>query len=168
MDFVNEFIVRRNRTGNDYLMMAGYLILGVILTLLGLNFAPFLGSMFLLPVAGIWYGVYYLISLSNIEFEYTMVNGELDVDKIIARKRRKRVISVKSSDFELFAPHKPEITAHQKQNGVTILDCSGVRSGDAYYALYSKDGKRTMLIFNPTDKMLDDIQRHVPRTLFTR
>lgn len=44
---------------------------------------------------GSLYGGYILITNMSVEYEYIVTNGEMDIDKIIAKRRRKRLITVK-------------------------------------------------------------------------
>ena len=40
----------------------------------------------------------------NVEFEYSVTNGDLDIDKVISKKRRKKFARLKLRDIEYFAP----------------------------------------------------------------
>ena len=40
----------------------------------------------------------------NVEYEYVFVNGDLDIDKIMNKARRKRMFSVDADQMELLAP----------------------------------------------------------------
>ena len=42
----------------------------------------------------------------NLEFEYAATNGDLTVDKIIHRRKRKRVINLDSKDIETMGKYK--------------------------------------------------------------
>lgn len=42
----------------------------------------------------------------SVEYEYIVTNGEMDIDKIIAKRRRKRLITVNARTFERFGPFK--------------------------------------------------------------
>lgn len=44
----------------------------------------------------------------NLEFEYLYVNGDLDIDKIMGKAKRKRVFSAAISDLEILAPSGSE------------------------------------------------------------
>ena len=52
------------------------------------------------------------IRLQNIEYEYIVTNGELDVDKIMGRSKRKRLVTADARNFEVFAPMEPEYEKH--------------------------------------------------------
>ena len=47
----------------------------------------------LVVIAGSIYGIYWIASSRDLEFEYSVTNGDLTVDKIIHKRKRKRVVS---------------------------------------------------------------------------
>ena len=51
-----------------------------------------------------WVG-YRAYLMFNVEYEYIVTNGELDIDRIIARRGRKRMINIKTNAYELIAPY---------------------------------------------------------------
>lgn len=82
----------------DYILYIFGSLFVALAIVLFLGISPI--STILLIVLG--YLVYYLISLRKIEYEYAFTNGELDIDKIIAQRKRKRVFSASCRDFEAF------------------------------------------------------------------
>ena len=102
MDVFVEQLVKKPANGKT-LALKILIIFGVIivsafclyLTLLGIILA-------LLLIFAAIYGGYYLITGLNAEYEYIITNGEIDIDKIIAQRKRKRLITAKHSKFEAF------------------------------------------------------------------
>ncbi len=169
MDVFLEYIVSRKKGTKEILKIVGIVFAMLVLLMASglLVFTPF-GSIALLVAAGIVYGAYYLITAQNVEFEYIVTNGEIDVDRIVNRRKRKRLITVHSRTFDIVAPvgsaeHRGEENATYTQ----VIDASsGVDNGKAYFAAFSKDGQRFKLIFEPTEKMLDAFTTFVPRNVF--
>ncbi len=167
MDFFNEYIVKKKKSANDMLMTTGYILAGVILSIASFFFIEFIGSFFLLIIFGAWYGVYYMLGTLNVEFEYIVTNGDLDVDKIMARRKRKRLLSVSSKDFEFFAPVHQDYKREYENSSLTRIDAAiSPDSKGLYFAIFNLNSKRTVLFFNPTERMIDDFSRHVPRSAF--
>ncbi len=171
MDIFLEYIVSRKKGTREVLK-----IVGIVLAMLVLMYAstfllltPF-ASFALLVVAGIIYGAYYLITAQNIEFEYIVTNGELDVDRIVHRRKRRRLITVHSKTFDIVAPvGSPEHRGEENATFTRVIDASsGTDNGRAYFAVFSKDGQRYKLIFEPTERMLESFKTFVPRNVFTR
>ncbi|MDD2214631.1 MAG: DUF6106 family protein, partial [Oscillospiraceae bacterium] len=91
-----EIIIPQKRHGQDYLK-----IFGLIMAFIILNFIVMTFISMLLPISligGAWL-VWWLASATSREFEYVVTKGDLDIDMIVARRKRKRVFSVKSKEL---------------------------------------------------------------------
>lgn len=120
-----------------------------------------------LLIVGIFYGAYKLISKFDVEFEYALTNGELDVDKIIRRKRRKRVISIDSKAFIEFGKKSDEDkSVDNKKEFARVIDATAhSKVHEDYYAIFFKNGQKVKLYFNPTLKMIDIFKIYAPRVV---
>ena len=168
MDSFNEYMVRRKKSGVDIAKMAAMIVGAIVLILILLLFAQFLGSFLLLAVVGVGYLLYIGINMQKVEFEYSVTNGELDIDKITAQRKRKRVVSVRSRDFEYFAPKTAEHMSAYNDSTVTARIDATSNTGDegVYFAIYFKNNLKTCMSFEPTEKMLNDFARFAPRNSF--
>ena len=160
MDVFCEYIVKVKKNPVELTISALGIILAVIL--LGFSlfflFTPF-SSFVLLIDAGVVYGAYILITHFNVEYEYILTNGDIDIDKIIAKRKRKRVLSFSTKEFEIVAPCK------QGENYTNVLDLGTRNYENAYYAVFSKDGQKKTLVFNPPQKMIEAMKTYSPRTV---
>lgn len=176
MDVFLEQIVARKSTGLDLLKKVGIIVAALILIFLFTFIIPGLqgfggilgtiGQIFstlgLLVAVGVIYGTYYLISGMSIEYEYILTNGEIDVDKIIARRKRKRMITVDTRNFSEFGLYKNAPKAGE--NVTVIMACSSPEDENTYYAIcdHAKFG-RCMLVFNPNEKILSHAKQFIKR-----
>lgn len=171
MDIFLEYIVPRKKGPKEIAIIIGILLAALILAAIGtfLMLTPLSGISFIV-VAAAFYGAYYFITAQNIEYEYIVTNGELDVDKIIHRRKRKRIITVHSRTFDVVAPvGSAEHRGEENANFTQVIDASsGFDDGSAYFAVFSKDGQRFKLIFEPTEKMLEAFRTFVPRNVYTK
>ena len=160
MDVFCEYIVKVKKNPVELTISALGIILAV--SLLGFSlfffFTPF-SSFVLLIDAGVVYGAYILITHFNVEYEYILTNGDIDIDKIIAKRKRKRVLSFSTKEFEIVAPYK------QGENYTNVLDLGTRNYENAYYAVFSKDGQKKTLVFNPPQKMIEAMKTYSPRTV---
>ncbi len=171
MDIFLEYIVSRKKGIKEILKIVG-IILAMMVLLYGCTFlliTPFASISFVLAAAVV-YGAYYLITAQNVEYEYIVTNGELDVDRIVHRRKRKRLLTVHSRTFDIVAPvGSPEHKGEENAAFTRVIDASSGRIDDkTYYAVFSKDGQKIKLIFEPTEKMLEAFKTFVPRNVFTR
>lgn len=176
MDVFLEQIVAKKSTGMDLLKKIGIVVAALVLIFLFTFILPgfrmvegvlgVIGQIFstlgLLLAVGVIYGTYYLISGMSIEYEYILTNGEIDVDKIIARRKRKRLVTVDTRTFSEFGLYKNAPQAGQ--NVTVIMACSSPDDPNTYYAIcdHAKFGK-CMLIFNPNEKILSHAKQFIKR-----
>ena len=110
-DFYTEQLVKRQKASSTTLIKAILIILTVLSVVL-IFMIPFgiIG-----PVIMIALDVFLFRSM-DVEYEYLFVNGSLDIDKIMAKSRRKNMFSMEMTDLEMMAPSgSPELRPYQKQ-----------------------------------------------------
>ena len=98
-DFYTEQLIKKQADSKDTLKKVGLIALTVVSVLL--VFVIPVGI--ILPVVMIVIDVLMFRNL-NVEYEYVFVNGDLDIDKIMNKARRKRMFSVDADQMELLAP----------------------------------------------------------------
>ena len=110
---------------------------------------------------GMVYFTYIVITSFNIEYEYIATNTELDIDKIINRRKRKRILSLRLSEIELMAPVGYSELLSQENGNFAKVHMAAIEQNhpDAYYIIYEKNGEKNKLIFNPTDKIIEYAKR---------
>ena len=93
MDTFFEQIIAIKKTGKAIAAIAGIWLLAFILCFLLFMFISYLAVFAFLLIAGVLFGAYKLSTRFNIEYEYIVTNGTMDIDKIISKSSRKRVLS---------------------------------------------------------------------------
>lgn len=165
MELFCEHMVKCEKTAKQKAITVWSIAGGVLLTLLAVMFLlTFLGALTVLIVAGIWYGVSYLVRGTNIEYEYILTGNMMDVDKIMSQKMRKRVVkNLDIKEILCCAPVNENITSGA---GIKVSDYSGNSScGSDYYMDYMKNGEKNRMLFSPNSKMLEIIKHENPRAL---
>ena len=169
MDFFNEWIVKRKKTPQDYMSVA--ITVMIALMVIYVVFLQFLAGkvVFLIPfeIAIVVFAVYKIIASMNVEYEYSVTNGDLDIDKIVAKKRRKKFARVKLRDVEYFAPFEDEHIKVAEESGAKKI-YNAASSFDAprlYFVLYYNNSEKVCLLFEPTDEMIENCSHYVPRSL---
>ncbi len=135
----------------DLLLAAGLLFLSMI-------FAPSFG---ILIVAGLIYGGYKLISQLSVEFEYIFTNGDLDVDKIVAKSSRKRMVSLKCSQVEKYGEYKGQPVPGSVKN--TLILCNPDSEGQVYLIGNDRNLGMVMLVIAPDERVRGAIEAAIPR-----
>ena len=163
MDIFCEYMVKHKKSGRDYLIMTG-IVLGAIF-LSTMTFALLLGRVFGLEIlifAAIWYGAYILIGRSDVEYEYILTNGILDIDKIMSKRMRKRIISIDFKNIEVCNPANGE--KGSKNPAVKVIDLTGnINAKNVYYVDFSKNSTMYRVFFQPNSKILNNLKIVSPR-----
>jgi hypothetical protein len=169
MDVFCEQLVTKRSDIKTVLLRIGIILAGLILivvcgflTLILREFS-FLG---LMGIAGVGYGAWYLLTSMNIEFEYSLTNGEIDIDKIVAQRKRKRLITVVCKQVESMGKYKA--AAHEHTNYKTrIFACEDARDEEnTWFVVYnSVNFGKTLVVFNPPEKMRAAMKPFIPKTI---
>ena len=106
MDVFMEKIVPKRKDLKDSLIASLIVFFTVVVSLILIVFKiPLLSELGLniFIVAGLIYLAYRLITSRNVEFEYIVTNGDLDIDRITAKRKRKRIFSASCKEFDILA-----------------------------------------------------------------
>jgi len=162
-DVFKEQIVKKKETAADTakrigLILAVFVIFFVVLLTPARTFVAII-------VAAAAFGAYYLMSFLKVEYEYVFTNGELDIDIIYNRSRRKRLFSSHVNKFEIMA-HVEDMNHAGSFNGAQVTHnySSGQVGPDTYAFLISKDGKIQKIIIEPNEKMMKAISGSISRS----
>ena len=154
MDTFAEQLVTKTQNSSDsikkIIVLAGG---GVIVALL--LYLTFIFPLTFILAAGAAYAIYLLFTGLNIEYEYTVTNGILDIDKIIAKRKRVNMISAAFGEYS---------QAVEPFSGTTVSAVGGTEK--SHYAELTDESNGSMrLIFSPNEKILDCIRPYLPRNL---
>ncbi len=163
MDIFVEHMVKRKKTIMDYIKVLAVLIGGLFLVLivpLIMGAIPSLGSLSLVVVVLIVYLMYKLVTSINVEYEYILTNSEMDVDKIINLRLRKKMAEVNFHKIDFFGKiSSAEYNKYLRDNSIKkIFACKDIKDAESYFVVYeSDDNGKMMLIFSPSEKMIKNI-----------
>ena len=176
-DVYVEQLVEKRPDSKSVMTKMLILVAAVVVT-----FLPIIIDMFLPPesqgsllavipftLAGSIWGAILLFRRQNLEFEYILANGEFDIDKIMGKRRRKRIInSANCRNFDILAPMIPKYQHQYNNNQLKKLDVSSASDAQGrWFAIFNgAKGVRTLLIFEPNEKMLEGMKKFVVRNKF--
>ena len=155
MEKYSERLVK-GRVGSDaFLIMGG----GIALVIAGVALTMFVTSFGLFLVAA---GVFIIVQATqrfHIEFEYLILNGDVDIAKIISKKSRKNLRSISAGDIQYMAPLSNEYAKNDLEikNQLKIFDYTEKKpEADSYYVIFeNKNGKESAYILDLDQKSLD-------------
>ena len=162
MDTFFEQIIAVKKTGKEIAAITGIWLLAFILCFLLVMFMAYVDSLAFLLIAGILFGAFKLCGRFNIEYEYIVTNGTMDIDKIISKSSRKRMLSFELSSVSSIEKYKTALLANANQKDV--LTACNVTDPDAYIMAFSAEGKGTkQLVFAPDERVKGAIIKFVPK-----
>ena len=163
-DVFNEQLIKKQRTPADILKLVAIWSGAVLLSAALSVFVPYIGVM--LAVLVIW-GAIFLSGRLNQEFEYSFTNGDLDIDVIYNRSRRKRIVTIDTK--KLLAMEKVQNKEQAAKGYDKVLDLSSGTESDALYGLvYDLDHKKTRIFIEPNESILKGIFAFAPRSVTGR
>ncbi len=161
-DLYREILVKREMPASARILKGALIGLVVLCLLGGIMVTPLL-----LPVGvvlGVVFWIFVLPKL-DVEYEYLYVNGELDIDAIYSRQKRKRIASYDMQELELMAPTKSHaLDSYVNGQGVKIKDFTSGRPDQKSYTLVlNKEKGREIIQVEFDDDVVNDIRRISPR-----
>ena len=150
-----EVLIRKKSLPGGRGLVFGFGILCVAVWISGIFLLPLL-----LPAAALTALLWWIWRRNNTEYEYSYVGGEIRIDRIVARSRRKHLITLEKEGILKVAP---ENMFRGPENGLIVADYSSGEEGKQVYALlYEKKGRRMKVLFEPGEKMLSMMKSALP------
>ncbi len=107
------------------------------------------------------YGAFKLYSMLNIEYEYIITNSTMDIDKIIAKSSRKRIVSFDIASVQRIEKYTGVLPHDIEKDCIFVCN----KTDDNTYILYYKqEGKpQKAFVFAPNKKMIAGMKNFLPR-----
>ena len=150
MDTFFEQIVVKKKSPGELAIVVGTAILALVLCALVFFYLSTIGAIL---VVGIGYGAWWLITAQNKEFEYCVTNGDIDIDLIISKRKRKRIVSVTGRKIQALLPYHSGVSTQGYQR--VVMAVSSVSApGLWYFTYHSKKNGKTLVVFQPNERVL--------------
>ena len=158
-DMYREILVKKKMSAGSKLLK-GFLTVMTVLCLLAGMMIP------ILLIGAIVFGllVFFVGPKLDVEYEYLYVNGELDIDAIYSRQKRKRAGSYDVAELEILAPAKSHALDSYLNNGAKVKDyTSGEENVKSYIMVYNMEKGREIIKVEIDEAIVNDIRRMAPR-----
>ena len=161
MEF-NEYMIKRKKSAALKLLSFLIYFIATILALLSLVLLLRYSGIGLLVAVAFYYFAHKISSQMNKEFEYIRTEDILDVDVIINKTKRKRLISFSVKNAEIIASlNNASYNERLKKSFSKVIDAtSGHRDANVYFAII--EDKNTLVKFEPTFAILTNLQVYAP------
>lgn len=163
MDTFVEQIVAKKKGGKEWAIICGSLILCLlILVFLAPILFAFLSILAAALIVALGYGEWWLITNQSVEYEYSVTNGDIDIDQITARRKRKRIVSVVGSKLEVLEPYNAAAYASRPFDRKVVAAPSEAEEGLWCFTYRSKKSGHTLVVFQPEKRVLDALVIGLP------
>ena len=166
MDTFFEQIVAIRKDIKSFLAVIGiwlaFFIVSLALLFAAINFFPTILAVIVFLVFYLGYLAVKLTKKVSIEYEYIITNGCFDVDKIIAKSSRKRMMSFDIANVESLEKFNKDAMP-ARQFAQKLIACN-IDDPDAYYMIISEESKGTrLLVFAPDDRIKGAVKKFLPK-----
>lgn len=159
-----ELLVKKERGAKEALIRVVCVVPTVLLGLL-----TFLTGNIIMFIIVIALGVvdYFVFQWTDIEYEYLYLDKEISVDKIMAKTRRKRIMTITVEKIEIMAPEKSyQLDPYRnRQTKVTDLSAGHDLPDQKLYWVYYEGNQKFLM--NLTEDFAKTVKGIAPRKVFT-
>jgi len=174
MDVFVETLVKHKLSQDDRKKVVALFVTLIISSILFILVIPmlalssglaYISTVSMLVFAVIVFVIWRVLKSLQLEFEYIVTNFSLDIDKIIDKKKRARLISVDLKTVEEVGVYKPSAFVNSSFNHQVHAERDSNGVGNYYLIVYHPTHKRTLIVFSPDDRMLEALESTLPRQI---
>lgn len=163
--FFEQIVAIRKTTKTLFAVLGiwlGFLAISIVLWMLATTVLAMFMSFVFLGIIVLGYFAFKLTKKFSIEYEYIITNGCFDVDKIIARSSRKRMMTFEISNVEAVEKFNPN-SMPTREFKEKLFACD-LDDPNAYYMIISEEGKGTkLLVFAPNERIQGAVKKFLPK-----
>lgn len=163
MDIFVEQLVKKKKSVGQILAIIGIIFAAVLVLALTVLLIGMVRAFAAFIIVGVFYGAWYLLTAQNIEYEYCVTNGDIDIDRIVAQRKRHRIVSVSGHKIESAGRYVPEKWAGRPMDRTVIAAPSEHEDNLYYFTYHSKKRGHTLVVFQPDDRVKDSFYEGLPK-----
>ena len=172
--FLEEVVTKRNRGFDEALYWLSLLVMVVFGVMAVMNFMVLgMGTNFLyhlimmVATGGIAVYTFFARDKLRTEYEYTFTNGSIDFAMVYNNKRRKNLGALNVVKVDAFGRvNSGSFHRHTSAPDVKHLRWFLNRDAELYYFAFSKEGKKSIIVFEPSEEMVGHIKHYLPRGVY--
>ena len=156
-DFYTEHLIKQKPTAKTMAIKAALIALCVVsaLAMFVIPFGYFITVIVIFVVVTIF-------KRFDLEFEYLYINGDLDIDKIMGKEKRKRVFSTNVKEIEIMAPISyAELKPYERLKKLDFS--SGMDNQKVFGLVANHKGENVLVLFEPNETIIKGMKYLAPR-----
>lgn len=154
-DSIYEHIVPRKSSPLDLVKKIAIILLLILVFMVTLTI---IGSFALVAILILGFLAHiFILSRINKEYEYTLLNHDMDVDVIYSRQKRKRILSFDFQKAEIIAPrNSPRLNSYKIEK--TYDFSSGDPNEKVFAIIIQLQQKRNCILIEPDQGMINHMR----------
>lgn len=162
-DALYEQLIARRPKPYDLPLRILIILVIVAVAVLGMPFIGILSFVIAVILAVLAY--YFVFPKLNVEYEYIILNHDLQIDAIYNKSKRKRLKNLDIQSAEIIAP-KGSPRLHSYKPDKVYDYSSGNPFGKAYAIMMPMDQKNVCIYIEPDAKMIDHMKQWMGMKMF--
>lgn len=171
--FMEEVVVKRNRAMSNipYVLANVIMVVSALLGIMYLNLLFMDFDVFALIQTLVMIAIAVLLFLRRdrlkTEYEYTFTNGDLDFAQVFNNQKRKTLGTMRVKNVESFGP--VDSNAFRKfinMPGMKRRNWFLNRDNKLYYFYYQKESNKNIIVFEPSDELVEMIRKYLPHGVY--
>ena len=160
--FYEQLVARKSRPLDTVIRILIIAALALILVF-SMMFIGFLGVIITVVLAFLAY--YFVFPKLSVEYEYTLLNHDMEVDAIYSKSKRKKLLTFDIQQAEIIAPKgSPRLNSQHPEK--TLDFSSQDAKAKAYSIMIQLNQKNTCIIIEPDDSMLNHMKSWMGMKLY--
>ncbi len=116
-------------------------------------------------IAGGWFIVFF-VNERRVEYEYSLKGNVLDIYRITAKSRRRKMIPLELQRLEKFGTVGDKEYNHQLNIKTKVLDfTSKNKKNEIFYAVVNRPKGKFMVLIEPDRRISEQMQIYIPKIL---
>ncbi|MDY4976338.1 MAG: hypothetical protein SO147_05515 [Clostridia bacterium] len=158
MEFYEQ-LIKQKKNGKDYGVIALTVLGGLIFAAAGFLIIPAFLPLWVFVAC--WFG-YFLISGRCLEYEYALTQQHLDIYRIAAKRRRRKMIEIDLKELRGYGIPGDSGYRHGIRQGLQVLDFSSRRDkSEKRYLIVPRPKGTYVVVIEPDETMLEGIEGYV-------
>ncbi len=172
--FLEEVVTKHDRRLDEFMYWASLLLMvfAGLIAVIQFTFITHSQNLIfdlivMLVMGGIAVYLYFYRDKLRTEYEYTFTNGSIDFAMVYNNKRRKNLGALNVAKVDAFGlVSSGSFHRHTSAPDVKHLRWFLNRGAELYYFAFSKDGKKSVIVFEPSEEMVAHIKHYLPRGVY--
>lgn len=173
MDILVEQVVKRKKNAHYFIRVMLYILAAILIPCTFVAIALITKRLYFITIGCFAllvcvYGLWFFISILNVDYEYATLGDVFKVDRIIAKRNRKKVLKIKMKEInDIFRYSDSEMSKRKFKKVFNVGECE---FSDDNYVIEFHDARKgkCAIVFTPNEKLLESFKYHIDREIVKR